>query len=398
MNTTALVGSIAIGSLAAGLGTTSATAQDIVPVPGTTTRDIAFTSHDGYPMLGRLTLPDTPGPHAVMMLVQTAEAATKDGQQRSALGVRGPIYTLYRANLAPLGIGFFSYEGRGVSSNAGGGPVLDRAVYDTSTLANKVQDGVAAVRLLQKQPGVDASRIVLRGISEGTLLAAEIAVQIPNEVAGLVLSGVIGSTLKSSLEFMADGGMYLQQLKLWDGNKDGRVSLAEFEAAGRPAALPPGATFKTLDPDGDGFYTTADRARLSAPLVNAIRTENFDIFLQWLEPAAVAQVPRTMRAWVQDHFAQPPMWDLLQKLTIPVGLFQGEIDANTSAADVRTLEQKAKAAGKTNLEFRYFDGLDHGLGTMEYFNTGKPSTGYAAIFEFMKRYQSNLGGRGAPVK
>jgi hypothetical protein len=73
------------------------------------------------------------------------------------------VYTFYRANLAPLGIGFFSYEGRGVSANAGGGPMIDRPVYDTSTLANKVQ--------------------------EGTLLAAEIAVQIPNEVAGLVLVG-----------------------------------------------------------------------------------------------------------------------------------------------------------------------------------------------------------------
>ena len=98
-------------------------------------------------------------------------------------------------------------------------------------------------------------------------------------------------------------------------------------------------------------------------------------------------VPRTMRVWVQDHFTQPAMWDLLQKLSIPVGLFQGETDANTSAAQVRALEQKAKAAGKTNLEFRYFDGLDHGLGTMEYFNTGKPSAGYAAMFEFMKRYE-----------
>jgi hypothetical protein len=83
------------------------------------------------------------------------------------------------------------------------------------------------------------------------------------------------------------------------------------------------------------------------------------------------------------------MWDLLQKLSMPVGLFQGEIDANTSAAEVRVLEQKAKAAGKANLEFRYFDGLDHGLGTIQYFVTGKPSTGYAAMFEFMKRFASS---------
>ena len=99
--------------------------------------------------------------------------------------------------------------------------------------------------------------------------------------------------------------------------------------------------------------------------MNAIRTENFDGFLPWLEASAGVAVPRTMRVWVQDHFTQPAMWDLLQKLSIPVGLFQGETDANTPAAQVRALEQKAKAAGKTNLEFRYFDGLDHGLGTME---------------------------------
>jgi hypothetical protein len=131
MNITPHLGAAAAGALAVGLWAAPARAQVITPVPGTTTRDIAFTTHDGYPMLGRLTLPDTPGPHPVLMLVQTAEAQTKDGQQRNARGERGPVYTLYRANLAPLGIGFFSYEGRGVSANAGGGPVIDRPVYDT---------------------------------------------------------------------------------------------------------------------------------------------------------------------------------------------------------------------------------------------------------------------------
>ena len=44
----------------------------------------------------------------------------------------------------------------------------------------------------------------------------------------------------------------------------------------------------------------------------------------------------------------------LSQLAMPVGLFQGELDHNTPAAGVRALEQRAKAAGKTNLEFRYF--------------------------------------------
>jgi len=54
----------------------------------TTTRDIPFTSHDGHPVVGRLTLPDTPGLHPILVLVQTADAQTLDGALRNAAGVR----------------------------------------------------------------------------------------------------------------------------------------------------------------------------------------------------------------------------------------------------------------------------------------------------------------------
>lgn len=365
-----------------------ASGQAIVPVPGTTTRDIAFTSHDGYPMLGRLTMPDAPGRHPVLVLIQTAQAQAKDGQVRDARGERVPAYTLYRASLAPLRIGFFSYEGRGVSSSATGGIVLDRGVYNTSTLANKVQDAISAIRTLQEQPDVDASRVVLRGISEGTLLAAEVAVEIPDEIAGLVLSGVIGSNMKAALVFMVTDGAFLQQRQFWDANGDERISLQEFEAdpRGIRKQLPVGVVFQTFDRNGDGSYTVEDSRIINAPIAAAIRGEDFDVFVPVLEGRAVAQVPGTTVAWMQDHFRQPAMWDLLAKISVPVGLFQGEDDGNTSVAEIRLLEERAKGAGRSNLKFHYFAGLGHGLGTIEYFNTGTPSAGYAAIFEFMKQY------------
>jgi hypothetical protein len=55
-------------------------------------------------MLGRLTMPDAPGRHPVLLLVQTAEVQAKDGQVRNGRGERVPAYTLYRSNLAPLGM------------------------------------------------------------------------------------------------------------------------------------------------------------------------------------------------------------------------------------------------------------------------------------------------------
>ena len=94
-----------------------------------------------------------------------------------------------------------------------------------------------------------------------------------------------------------------------------------------------------------------------------------------------------MTEWVKDHFSQPTMWELLSKLTMPVGLFQGEWTTTRRPNRCARSSGTAKAAGKTNMEFRYFDGLDHGLGTIVYFNTGTPSTGYAAMFEFMKQFK-----------
>jgi cephalosporin-C deacetylase-like acetyl esterase len=76
--------------------------QTPASVPRTTTRDVVFTSHDGHPMLGRLTLPDTPGVHPVLVFVQNAEASTMDQRTRNAKGETVAFFDLYRENLASL--------------------------------------------------------------------------------------------------------------------------------------------------------------------------------------------------------------------------------------------------------------------------------------------------------
>jgi len=352
----------------------------------TTTRDIEFTSHDGHAMLGRLTLPNTPGNHPVLVFVQNAEASTLDQRTRNATGGPVAFFDLYRENLAPLNVGFFSYEGRGVHTDpaAPRGMHIDADVYNTSSLENKVQDVISAVRILQKQPGVDTKKIMLRGVSEGTLLGAEAASRIPGDIHAIVQSGMIGSTLQDMLKFMAAGGTFIQHRGHWDADNDGRISAAEYEAdpKGVRRKSLPGIAFTVFDPDGDGFYTETDRERLSKPLVDAIGAGNITIVEGFLKTSATVPIPP---GWVKDHFAHQSMWDFVSKLTMPVGVFQGEDDANTPASGVRALEARAKAAGKTNVEFKYFPGLGHGLGSTEYFTAGRPSAGYAAIFDFIAR-------------
>ena len=52
---------------------------------------------------------------------------------------------------------------------------------------------------------------------------------------------------------------------------------------------------------------------------------------------------------------------------------------------VKKLEELARKAGKDNMEFHYFDGLDHSLGIAAYFTKGVLPDGHQAIFEYIRR-------------
>src|ERR1700694_4744609 len=91
-------------------------ADDRAQAGGAETRtiEIPFTSHDGYEMFGKLTIPGSAAPHAVVVYVQNAEASTVDTKRQSLRGGTFNFLDLYREKLAELNVAFFSYEGRGV--------------------------------------------------------------------------------------------------------------------------------------------------------------------------------------------------------------------------------------------------------------------------------------------
>ncbi len=100
------------------------------------------------------------------------------------------------------------------------------------------------------------------------------------------------------------------------------------------------------------------------------------------------------RKLIKDHFAHKPIWAFLSTLDIPVGCFHGALDTNTPIAAVRKLEEEAKKAGKSKMQFSYFDNLDHTLNVGEYFTRGKLPAGHEAIFAFIK---TQVDGRSAPL-
>jgi pimeloyl-ACP methyl ester carboxylesterase len=350
------------------------------------TTELPFRSHDGYAMRGKLTMPATEGKHGVVIYVQTAEGMTVDMKRPLGPDTTFNYFDLYREKLPAMNLAFFSYDGRGIGM--GDKPpryeAIEPEVYNTSTLDNKVRDVLSAVALVRKQPGIDPAKVFLMGASEGTLLAVQAAARAPEEIRGLALYGVLSVNMRGAFKFIVGDGAYMVYSRLFDTDKDGRISKAEFEAdpAKYRARVWQNAGFENFDKDGDGFFTPAEARAMVKPYFDAVDNGNFEFLDRWAKTAAGVATPPN---WFKDHFAQPEMWTYLAKLDIPIGFFQGALDNATPIAGVRRLEEESKKAGKSRFEFHYFDKLDHTLGVGAYFQKGKLPEGHQAIFEFFEK-------------
>lgn len=353
------------------------------------TVELPFTSYDHYEMFGKLTIPTSAGKHPVVIYVQTAEGMTVDMKRQKSRTETFNYFDLYREKLPEMDVAFFSYEGRGI--RMGDKPprfeTINWDIYNTSTLDNKVRDVMSAVELVRKHPGVDASRIFLMGASEGTLLAAEAASRIPKQIRGLILYGVLTANMRENFKYIVTDGSFLSWRGNFDTDKDGKVSKQEFEADPkkfRERALKNEA-FSTFDKNGDGFFTAEDLVMLSERLRNlrdAVNAENYEVLNEWAKTSAGVSTPKD---WFKDQFAHEPIWNFLAKINIAVGCFQGSADAMVPIDGVRKLEEQAKKAGKSKMEFHYFEGLDHSLNIGDYFVKGTLPAGHQAIFEFIRQ-------------
>lgn len=346
-------------------------------VPNYRVSDIDFTAHDQVTMFGRLVLPKTGRPRAIVVAVQTAEGATVDMKRPLGKGKTFNYYDVYRKHLTDKNIGFFSYEGRGI--RMGDKPpryeTIDRAIYDTSTLDNKVRDVVTAIQTIRKQEGLQETPILLLGASEGTLIAAEAASRAPESVAGLVLYGVLATNLRQNFRYIMSGGEYLRY-RSFDTDKDGRITKEEWTAKIK------NVDFTKADLNKDGVFTVADIEVATKKYIDAIDNDDYAVLQAWAKTSAAVAVPKD---WFKDHFTHADNWQFLSKLDIPVGCFHGGLDRMTPIGAVKELEAKAKAAKLTKMEFHYFDELDHSLGVGKYFVNGQLPEGHQAIFEFVDR-------------
>lgn len=348
--------------------------------------ELHFKTHDGHEMFGKLTLPKGQGPFPLVIYVQTAEGMTVDMKRQLGAGKTFNYFDIYRTKLAEMGIAFLSYEGRGIEM--GDQPPryekIDRAVYDTSTIENKVYDVVSALAMVRARPDIDRTKVLLMGASEGTLIAARAAATVPQLFAGLVLYGVMTSNMRYTFDYILTDGAFLTYRLAFDTDKDGTITRAEFEADANKyrANVLRGAGFENFDKNNDGLFTTEEMRELTKSYTDAVKNEDFAVLDAWARSAAGVATPKD---WFKTHFSHEPIWTYLAELDMPVGCFHGDVDAMVPVEGLKLMEAKAKTAGKTKMEFHYIQGVGHSLGVERYFMDGTVPAGHQAVFEFIRQ-------------
>jgi dienelactone hydrolase len=152
-------------------------------------RSIEFESEDGTVLHGRLLVPRCAGPHPAVVYIQGSGPVDRHN---------GPFQTF----LLQQGVAVLSYDKRGYTT--------DKDAWHEPDLSQLAADAAAAVRFLATQPGIDAHRIGIFGVSQAGWIAPAAAVEAKGVAflilrAGAAVSEFETHTHESRQEFRADG-------------------------------------------------------------------------------------------------------------------------------------------------------------------------------------------------
>jgi pimeloyl-ACP methyl ester carboxylesterase len=123
----------------------------------------------GVTLAGTLTVPDSPGPHPVVVLFSGSGASNRD-EAIPEITALAPFAVIADA-LSRAGIAVLRYDDRGVGASTGD--------FDSAAIADLTADAEAAVDFAASVADIDPERIGLLGHSEGGLFAASIGAHDP---------------------------------------------------------------------------------------------------------------------------------------------------------------------------------------------------------------------------
>lgn len=343
--------------LAVGLG---AAAED-----GAIVREPFVVDFGGFAAQGELTYPaEKEGPFPAVILVHGSSIMDMDHAVVTVDYMTGQAEVL-SANFADIA-DFLSANGYAVlrynKRYVNGPNDADWMRYSTEVTLRTLADDVRTViDFAQGHPAINPERIYLYGWSEGSTVAAQVAVEEP-DLAGLILQTPVVLPWRDNFEFqmyevgvpylhsvvpsgqMTDADLF--SVLLGDG---GMVAKTIANYIVDPIAAQVGQfTLNPLfDGNGDGALSIDEEIVPNLAFVLASAFSETGYFSMYIEGKAL-----------------PVLAEQVDHLNLPVLILQGVNDANTPAYAAEELAVRLNEAG-VDVTFHLYEGLGHSLGPAE---------------------------------
>jgi len=285
------------------------------------------------------------------------------------------------------GVAFFTYDRRGVTVDKDGEPPyyskLDTLKYLKYTPLREAEDVENMVTSLKMEKNLKDCRIILYGLSEGSIVAALVAERNRVKVNAIFMQGYDNENLFDIIKWQNQGyGVMILANQYFDKNGDKKINKEEYELNAPMVRayrkhLFQNMNFDALDKNRDGFITVDD--------IGTMRKDFHDGLLKAIKEDDNAWIRNNYMEltsdWFKAHFQLEPNKSRLLRLNLPIYIFHGEEDANVPVEGVYDIEERFRLLDKKNLTVFTFEGHNHNLNFEDWLVKKKWPEGMVKIFE-----------------
>lgn len=286
------------------------------------------------------------------------------------------------------GIAFFTYNRRGCKTNEI--PPLfvevDSVKYAKYTPIQEAEDIEEMISFIQRDSRFADCKVLLYGISEGTIIASLVAERKVVPVYALLLHGYAHENMYDIILWQNKGhGVMIIANSVFDKDGDKAISKEEYETEDEKNAryktyMFHNMPFDSLDVIKNGFIDIHDIEKMRMPFHEELikRVTNNDWL--WIRSNYFNITPQ----WFKSHFRLEPNKTRLLRLNIPIHIFHGTEDASVPVESVYDLQARFGVCNKTNLTIHVLENHNHDLNFQDWLTHKKWSEGFSQLFSTAK--------------
>ena len=292
-------------------------------------------------LAGTLTLPDTPGPHPALVLIQGGQAIDRDD---SHYGGRYKLFKIIAEALAAHGFATLRYDSPGIGGSTGG-------EWAQRTLNDRADEVANALKFLRQNTRINARRVGLLGHSEGTDVAVLVASK-DQDAAFLVLLSPHAKPMREA--FSALRADKVREMGVSE-SKEVRADWDDFYARTIWPAIQEGQTNWQGIIEQAKAIARKDYDKLPQPEQSKFKDAG-TYFYSSVDYAYLVTAPMAIPN-LQSVVNRDPL-EFYRQIRCPVLLVGGEIDSFT-ADDLPALTDIIRQSGNTNCTVKIMPKAGH---------------------------------------